>query len=69
MKRAVFWVAVALVMEAAMTSEMYVNFYQTTWCYNPEDSHLINCSVVKGPNIAIRHVNTNILICYNVALL
>jgi hypothetical protein len=26
-------------MEAASTSEM-VNFYQTTWCYNPEDSHL-----------------------------
>jgi hypothetical protein len=27
-------------MEAARTSETLVNFYQTTWCYNPEDSHL-----------------------------
>jgi hypothetical protein len=27
-------------MEAARTSETFVNFYQTTWCYNPEDSHL-----------------------------
>jgi hypothetical protein len=26
-------------MEAARTSET-VNFYQTTWLYNPEDSHL-----------------------------
>jgi hypothetical protein len=31
-KMAVFWVA--------RTSEMLVNFYQTTWHYNPEDSHL-----------------------------
>jgi hypothetical protein len=31
-------------MEAARTSEMLVNFYQTTWRYNPEDSHLLtNC--------------------------
>jgi hypothetical protein len=27
-------------MEAASTSETLVNFYQTTWRYNPEDSHL-----------------------------
>jgi hypothetical protein len=27
-------------MEAASTSETSVNFYQTTWCNNPEDSHL-----------------------------
>jgi hypothetical protein len=27
-------------MEAARTSGMLVNFYQTTWHYNPEDSHL-----------------------------
>jgi hypothetical protein len=27
-------------MEAARTSEMLVNFYQTTRHYNPEDSHL-----------------------------
>jgi hypothetical protein len=27
-------------MQAARTSETMVNFYQTTWRYNPEDSHL-----------------------------
>jgi hypothetical protein len=29
----------ALIMEAASTSETSVNFYQTTWLNNPEDSH------------------------------
>jgi hypothetical protein len=38
---AVFWVEIiALMMEAARTSETLVNFYQTTRRYNPEDSHL-----------------------------
>jgi hypothetical protein len=40
---AVFWVttpAAALMMEAASTSETFVNFYETTRRYNPEDSHL-----------------------------
>jgi hypothetical protein len=32
--------AIALMMEAARTSETLVNFYQTTWRYNPKDSHL-----------------------------
>jgi hypothetical protein len=36
---AVFWV-VALMMEAATTSETSIGFYQTTRRYNPEDSHL-----------------------------
>jgi hypothetical protein len=46
MKIAVFWVvapcslAIALMMEAARTSETLVNFYQTTRSYNPEDSNL-----------------------------
>jgi hypothetical protein len=31
---------VALMMEAARTSESLVNFYQSTRRYNPEDSHL-----------------------------
>jgi hypothetical protein len=31
---------IALMMEAARTSETLVNFYQITRCYNPEDSHL-----------------------------
>jgi cobalamin synthase len=31
---------IALMMEAARTSEMLVNFYHTTRRYNPEDSHL-----------------------------
>jgi hypothetical protein len=30
----------ALKIEAAMTSETLVNFYQTTRRYNPEESHL-----------------------------
>jgi hypothetical protein len=30
----------ALMMEAASTTEKPVNFYQTTRCNNPEDSHL-----------------------------
>jgi hypothetical protein len=55
MKMAVFWVVapcnlleiywhfsklIALMMESASTSEMLVNFYQTTCRNNPEDSHL-----------------------------
>jgi hypothetical protein len=31
---------IALMLEAARTSETLVNFYQTTRRYNPEDSHL-----------------------------
>jgi hypothetical protein len=38
---AVFWVvAIALMMEAARTSETLVNFYQTTRRYNPGDGRL-----------------------------
>jgi hypothetical protein len=38
-KMAVFRV-IALMMERTRISEMLVNFYQTTWHYNPENSHL-----------------------------
>jgi hypothetical protein len=45
MKMTVFWDvtpcrAIALMMEAAITSETSVNFYQTTRRNIPEDSHL-----------------------------
>jgi hypothetical protein len=33
-------IIITLMMEAASTSETSVNFYQTTWCNNPEDRHL-----------------------------
>jgi hypothetical protein len=36
---------IALMMEAARTSEMLVNVYQTTRRYNPEYSHLISSKV------------------------
>jgi hypothetical protein len=31
---------IALMMEAASTSETSINFYHTAWRNNPEDSHL-----------------------------
>jgi hypothetical protein len=33
-------IIIALMIEAASTSETLVNFYETTQRYNPEDSHL-----------------------------
>jgi hypothetical protein len=47
-KMAVFWVVapcIALMMEAAKTSETMVNFYQTTRRYNPEDSVFVLTAV------------------------
>jgi hypothetical protein len=40
MKIAVFRVVAPCSLVAARTSETLVNFYQTTRCYNPEDSNL-----------------------------
>jgi hypothetical protein len=39
---------IALMMEAARTSETLVNFYQTTRRYNPEDIHLRNIFVFNS---------------------
>jgi hypothetical protein len=50
-KMAVFWAAmVALMMEAARSSETLVNFYQTTRRYNPEDSHIHFCLLFNNSN-------------------
>jgi hypothetical protein len=35
------WAMLTLMMEAAQTFETLVNSYQSTWRYNPEDSHLL----------------------------
>jgi hypothetical protein len=31
---------ITMMIQAASTSETSANLYQTTWCNNPEDSHL-----------------------------
>jgi hypothetical protein len=41
---------IALMMEAARTSETLVNFYQTTRRYNPEDSHLHTAVLFNNAN-------------------
>jgi hypothetical protein len=41
---------IRVMMEAASISEMLVNFYQTTWHNNPEDSHHHFTCVVDKPN-------------------
>jgi hypothetical protein len=43
---------VALMMKAASTSGISVNFYQTTWCNNPEDSH-IHIRIPENPKFLI----------------
>jgi hypothetical protein len=49
MKMAVFWVvAIALMMEAASTSETPVNIYQITRRNIPEDSHLRRLENLKS---------------------
>jgi hypothetical protein len=50
MQRKLWLANIALMMEAARTSETLVNFYQTTRRYNPEDSHLrkLNSSRIFG---------------------
>jgi hypothetical protein len=51
-------------MEAARAAETLVNFYQTTWRYNPEDSHLhissrLNLSILYS---RWKHLNALFLI-------
>jgi hypothetical protein len=59
MNVSVFWVVapcslvevyqlIALMMEAASTSETSVNFHQTAWCNNPEDSRLHGLTVFEN---------------------
>jgi hypothetical protein len=55
-----------LLMEAERTSETLVNFYQTTWCYNPEDSHLCthcheNLMLVTSNNNLTVEINRRLL--------
>jgi hypothetical protein len=61
-------------MEAARTSETFVNFYQTTRCYNPEDSnlHLLlfapvspqQCGHTHTRQTKIRELLINLMTCY-----
>jgi hypothetical protein len=57
-------VIITLMMEAASTSETSVNFYQTTWCNNPEDSHLLIflCFYVR---LTLLHENRGFKPLYN----
>jgi hypothetical protein len=60
MKMAVFWVVascrlsaiISLMMEAGSTSETLVNLYQSTQCYNPENTHL-----PKEPELNITNIH------------
>jgi hypothetical protein len=52
-------------MEAARTSETLVNFYQTTWRYNPEDSHLCKLTAMRTSNpTSIENVRTVPILFY-----
>jgi hypothetical protein len=71
-KLSVFWdaapcsLAIALMMEAASTSETSVNFYQTSRCNIPEDSHLQSYLSCK---YQIRHILLQNLISLCLVLL
>jgi hypothetical protein len=58
---------IALMMEAASTSETSVNLYETTWCSIPEDSHLhSHCcdeiSTILNTVVFIAEINSTKLI-------
>jgi hypothetical protein len=48
-------------MEAARTSETLVNFYQTTRCYNPEDSNFHTHRRENLKSYGFRNVETILL--------
>jgi hypothetical protein len=48
--------AIALMMEAARTSETLVNFYQTTRRYNPEDNHLLSLVYISNNLIKVSSI-------------
>jgi hypothetical protein len=63
---------IALMMEAARTSETLVNFYQTTRRYNPEDSHLhthrrenLKSYVKRSVSIHVQFFNTHVVCILN----
>jgi hypothetical protein len=62
------WDFIALMMEIASTSETLVNFYQTVWHYNPEDSHLqhtICLPRTSTPPCLTLHCTNNSLYSHN----
>jgi hypothetical protein len=56
---------IALMMEAARTSETLVNFYQTTRRYNPEDNHLRSHRRQNSKSYQNKDVLLNSLLCYS----
>jgi hypothetical protein len=57
---------IALMMEIVSTSETLVNFYQTTWHYNSEDSRFHTCSHENmKSHRQILSKETNISACLN----
>jgi hypothetical protein len=64
----VFWdaapcsLAIALMMEAARTSETSVNVYQTIRRNIPEDSHLKPSNLLKGTEYLVISWSVNVLL-------